>query len=95
MSDDDDPRRVFGELVRDARTAMGMTQGDLAKVLDTTQDFISRLENGTKDPRLLLMYELAAALEDRLDIKCAWIKLRNRSWDRPPLDLTDDNVNNS
>lgn len=50
--------RVFGELVREARTRMGLSAYELAARIDRQPSFVSRLENGQNayppEPALLL-----------------------------------------
>ena len=43
-------RMIGGELVREARKRAGMTQAQLAKLADTTQSAIARLESGRTSP---------------------------------------------
>lgn len=44
------------------RLRAGLSQSDLAKLLDTHQPAIARLESGTSDPRYTTIKKLAAAL---------------------------------
>jgi len=44
------------------RLRAGLSQADLAKLLNTHQPAIARLENGFSDPRLTTIKKLAAAL---------------------------------
>ena len=59
---------TFGEQVRWRRTAMGISQGDLAAKIrrlhqPTTQSYISRIESGEIDPRVSTIKSLARALK--------------------------------
>ena len=48
------------------RLRRGLTQGELAKRVNTTQSVISRLESGTARPSLTTLQKLAEALDSRL-----------------------------
>jgi transcriptional regulator with XRE-family HTH domain len=50
------------------RLAKGLTQEDLAKMLNTKQESIARLENGGSLPSLSTMKKLAEALDAELEI---------------------------
>jgi transcriptional regulator with XRE-family HTH domain len=50
------------------RLAKGLTQEDLAKMLNTKQESIARLENGGSLPSLSTMKKLAEALDADLEI---------------------------
>jgi len=50
------------------RLAKGLTQEDLAKMLNTKQESIARLENGGSLPSLSTMKKLADALDAELEI---------------------------
>lgn len=60
---------VLGQAVYDRRTALGLSQAELASRAGTTQTVISRLEGGSVTPTLPLLHRLAGALEGQLDIK--------------------------
>ena len=55
------------DLIR-LRLAKGLTQEDLAKLLNTKQESIARLENGGSLPSLSTMKKLAEALDAELEI---------------------------
>ena len=52
-----------------ARLDAGMTQSELSQASGISQADISRLENGTRNPSLLLLKRLAKALNSRLEIR--------------------------
>ena len=54
--------------LKNARTAKGLVQMELAGKIGTTKSAISRLEHGKGDVRLSTLRKLAAALGIRLDI---------------------------
>lgn len=59
--------KLAASLIR-LRLAKGLTQEDLAKMLNTKQESIARLENGGSLPSLSTMKKLAEALDAELEI---------------------------
>jgi transcriptional regulator with XRE-family HTH domain len=59
--------KLAADLIR-LRLAKGLTQEDLAKLLNTKQESIARLENGGSLPSLSTMKKLAEALDAELEI---------------------------
>ncbi|MGH3272958.1 MAG: helix-turn-helix domain-containing protein [Streptosporangiaceae bacterium] len=59
---------LLGQMVYDRRTALGLTQAELAGRAGMTQPQLSRLESGGATPTLPLLARLAAALDAELDI---------------------------
>jgi len=59
---------LLGQMVLDRRTALGLTQGELAERAGMTQPQLSRLESGGATPTVPLLARLAAALDAELDI---------------------------
>jgi transcriptional regulator with XRE-family HTH domain len=59
--------KLAATLIR-LRLAKGLTQEDLAKMLNTKQESIARLENGGSLPSLSTMKKLAEALDADLEI---------------------------
>jgi transcriptional regulator with XRE-family HTH domain len=59
--------KLAAALIR-LRLAKGLTQEDLAKMLNTKQESIARLENGGSLPSLSTMKKLAEALDADLEI---------------------------
>jgi transcriptional regulator with XRE-family HTH domain len=62
---------LFGKAIRDRRTALGMTQTQLAARAGMTQAAISRLEHGGSTPTIPLLERLAAALDSTLHLDIA------------------------
>jgi ribosome-binding protein aMBF1 (putative translation factor) len=59
---------LLGQMVYDRRSALGLTQAELAARAGMTQPQLSRLEAGGATPTVPLLARLAAALEAELDI---------------------------
>ncbi len=57
-----DMRKLVGRNVRAARVDRGMTQEKLADVSGFSQQYISDLERGRRNPTVVSLYELAEAL---------------------------------
>lgn len=57
-----DMRRVVGENVKQARNAAGLTQEQLAERSGYSQQYLSELENGKRNPTIVAIYEIAQAL---------------------------------
>ena len=57
-----DMRALVGDNVRKARIAAGMTQEELAETSGFSQQYISSLECGRRNPTVVSVYELANAL---------------------------------
>ena len=58
-----DMRKVVGGNVRAVRQARGMTQEQLAEQSGFSQQYISDLERGRRNPTIVSLYELAQALK--------------------------------
>jgi transcriptional regulator with XRE-family HTH domain len=50
------------------RVLRGLTQGELARRIGTTQSSISRLESGSREPTTVFLRRIARALDARLEI---------------------------
>lgn len=59
--------KQFGEHVRHIRLKKGITQFDLASMINKDRQSIQRVENGNINPSLFYLYELAEGLE--IDLK--------------------------
>lgn len=57
-----DMRKLVGRNTARARKAKGWTQETLAEKAGLSQQYISGLENGRRNPTILTIYELATAL---------------------------------
>ncbi len=58
-----DMRKLVGRNVRAARSERGMTQEELAERSGFSQQYISDLECGRRNPTIVSLHELAQALE--------------------------------
>ena len=57
-----DMRKLVGRNVRRIRTKKGMTQEEFAERSGFSQQYLSGLERGRRNPTIITLYELAAAL---------------------------------
>jgi transcriptional regulator with XRE-family HTH domain len=57
-----DMRRLVGNNVRRLREKKGLTQEQFADVSGFSQQYISSLERGRRNPTIITIYELAVAL---------------------------------
>jgi len=57
-----DMRRLVGENVKRLRLAAGLTQEQFAERSGFSQQYISDLERGRRNPTVVSLYELAQAL---------------------------------
>jgi transcriptional regulator with XRE-family HTH domain len=57
-----DMRRLIGKNFKALRSAKGLTQEALAETSGFSQQYISGLENGLRNPTVVTVYELAQAL---------------------------------
>jgi transcriptional regulator with XRE-family HTH domain len=55
-------RQIVGKNMRDIRTSAGLSQGDVAKLMDVEQTYVSGLERGVRNPTLSTLERAAAAL---------------------------------
>jgi transcriptional regulator with XRE-family HTH domain len=58
-----DMRRIVGMNVRRLRLAKDLTQEQFEVLSGLSQQYISGLENGRRNPTILTLYELATALD--------------------------------
>ena len=58
-----DMRKLVGWNVRRIRQEKGLTQEQFAEVSGFSQQYISSLENGRRNPTVVTLYELATALD--------------------------------
>ena len=54
--------RAFGRVLREARTARGMSQEDLAGEADVDRTYPSLLERGLREPTLCVFFRLCRAV---------------------------------
>jgi transcriptional regulator with XRE-family HTH domain len=57
-----DMRKLVGENVRRIRQRNGLTQEEFSNVSGFSQQYISGLEQGLRNPTVVTLYELAKAL---------------------------------
>jgi transcriptional regulator with XRE-family HTH domain len=57
-----DMRKLVGHNVKRIRTEMGLTQEQLAAASGFTQQYLSGLESGRRNPTVVTVYEISAAL---------------------------------
>jgi transcriptional regulator with XRE-family HTH domain len=57
-----DMRRLVGRNTKKIRLAKGLTQEELAELSGFSQQYISDLERGRRNPTVVSLYELAQAL---------------------------------
>jgi transcriptional regulator with XRE-family HTH domain len=58
-----DMRRLVGRNVRRVRLEKGLSQERFAELSGFTQQYLSGLENGRRNPTIVTLYELARALD--------------------------------
>jgi transcriptional regulator with XRE-family HTH domain len=58
-----DMRKLVGRNVRRIRLKTGLTQERLSEISGFSQQYISGLEKGNRNPTVVTVYELAAALK--------------------------------
>jgi transcriptional regulator with XRE-family HTH domain len=52
----------LGDNIKRIRQEKGMSQGDISRALDMDRGYISRIENGSKNPTILNLEKIAKAL---------------------------------
>lgn len=57
-----------GQILHDARKEVKMTQAELARRINATKSYISRIENGSINPSVGTFYRIIAALGLRVEI---------------------------
>jgi XRE family transcriptional regulator, regulator of sulfur utilization len=55
--------KKLGQNLKKIRTQKGISQGDISRKLDMDRGYISRLENGMKNPTLSTIQKIADFLE--------------------------------
>lgn len=59
----------LGQQVRTLRERAGLTQGELAERIHSTQGTIARMEAGGREPAVSTLARIAAALEARVEVR--------------------------
>lgn len=59
----------FGVLLKEARKQSGLTQSELAELMQTKKSAISRIENHSEDMKLSTLEKFASALGKKLEIR--------------------------
>jgi len=82
-----DMRKLVGQNVRRIRQKMGLTQEEFADVSGFSQQYISSLEQGRRNPTVITLYELASnsfglgqATKEKIYWKIALTRRRPFSW---------------
>ena len=57
-----DMRKLVGDNVRHFRTKKGLSQEEFADICGFSQQYLSGLERGSRNPTVVTLYELAKAL---------------------------------
>ncbi len=57
-----------GQILHDARKEVKITQSELARRINSTKSYISRIENGSVNPSVSTFYRIMAALGLRVEI---------------------------
>jgi transcriptional regulator with XRE-family HTH domain len=74
-----DMRRLVGQNVRKIRQKRGLTQEKFAEISGFSQQYLSSLENGRRNPTVVTLYELATALGVRhMDLVRPLRKLKSK-----------------
>jgi transcriptional regulator with XRE-family HTH domain len=59
----------LGDLIRRRRTSLGLSQTELAEQIDSTRQWVSRLEKGKNDVSTARLFAVLEALELNLDLR--------------------------
>jgi transcriptional regulator with XRE-family HTH domain len=79
-----DMRALVGENVKRLRIKRGLTQEQLAEKSGFTQQYLSDLEKGKRNPTIVSIYELALALDaTHLDLVRASRPTNNKARKKP------------
>ena len=68
----------IGRQIRDIRCAKGLTQEELAEMINVSTSFISKIERGIRHPGLETMISIASALGTTIDV----LLIGNQSGDK-------------
>ena len=62
MREKKEPIQSFGEFIRIKRVSLGLTQHEVAAMAKTTQGYVCKIENGSREPTLTVALQLCEAL---------------------------------
>ena len=57
------PQQILGQVLRDRRLALGLSQRELATMTDLERSTVTYLEAGSRAPSVPTLFEIARALE--------------------------------
>jgi transcriptional regulator with XRE-family HTH domain len=78
-----DMRRLVGRNVKRLREKKGLTQEQFADISGFSQQYISSLEGGQRNPTIITLYELSVALGvNHMDLLRPWKSGRAREGKR-------------
>ena len=60
-----DPKKLFGQKIRDLRIAQGLSQEKLAEMADVHRNYVGMIERGQKNVGLTSIVKLAHALSKK------------------------------
>lgn len=78
-----DPVKEFGLVIREIRKQQGLSQETLCEVANLDRTFLSQLETGRKQPSLLTIFRLAAALKQDVSEILGQVERRLRATTLP------------
>ena len=61
--------KEVGDRIRQARTSKGMSQAQLAEIIDKTPPYVSNIEMGKQNMGIIVLYKIVTAL----DISADWV----------------------
>lgn len=73
-----DMRQIIGKNVRIARICRELTQEALANICGFSQQYLSELENGKRNPTAITIYEISQAL--RVGVHLLMIDHQDDEW---------------
>ena len=77
----------LGRRIRERRKLLGLTQAELAEMIDCSSTFIGHIERATRIPSLNTVVDLCYALETSLDVLLCDTLPENRFVNATPLKL--------
>ena len=77
-----------GDVIREARSRRGLSQGELARRAGTTQTYVSRIERGSVSPSFGTVQRLVHATGHKLDVALSPLPSGNVPVEQLRRDLT-------